>query len=279
MRRPLDRARSVDGGEDNAREDGRRMRAMTEALGLRTPAGGLLGLLLIIDAAFIAFYLTAEAVGIPRGPLFDLALDRGYGEIFQYIKIVWAGLLVATLWARSRSFVFAGWTVAFAYLFVDDAFQLHEHVGWAVRDAVPGQPGWAVHTGELAFLAAVGLVLLGVIAVGHTRATREERAVSAVLAGLTGLLVLVGLVLDAANHLVFTAPEFRVPFTVVEDGGELVVMSLIVTAAFAVAHCGHRPRLPGRPGGAKRPSEASRPPVPAEPAMAAAAARESASRR
>lgn len=223
-----------------------RMPGLT-VLGLRArPAAGMLAMLLVIDVLLIAFYVTAVTIGHPGGPNFDLGADRGYGEFVQYSKCVWAIMLLALLALRRRAFVFVAWGLVCAYLLIDDAFFLHENVGWFVRDITPGAPDHAVHLGELGFLVVVGLGLAVVVAVGHVRANRRDRTVSAVLMVLFAALVFFGIVLDAVHHLLFSGPELRALFTTFEDGGELLVLSLITAFVFAVVLCDHEPRLAGR---------------------------------
>ena len=103
------------------------------------------------------------------------------------------------------------------------------------------------------------LVLVAVVWAAHARAGSRDRAVSAVLIVLFGALVFFGIVVDAVHHLVFPGPGLRPLFTVLEDGGEMVVLSIIVAFVFAVALCGHRPTLDGRLGalaGARTPTTA-----------------------
>lgn len=222
-------------------------RAGMQTLGVwRTPAGALLSLTALVDVLLIGFYVAQSLVGRPGGFVFDLGADRGYGEFFQYTKSLWAAVLLGTLWLQRRSGVYLGWALVCAYLLVDDAFTLHERAGWAIRDLVPGQPGWAVHAGELAFLAGVGISLLVILAATYSRASREDREISIVLAGLFAILVFFGVVLDAVHHLLFPSPALRSAFTTVEDGGEMLTLSLIVAFVFAVAMCGHQPRVRGR---------------------------------
>jgi hypothetical protein len=226
--------------------------AGSSALGLRTlgvaksPVAGILTLLIAIDVVLIAFHLSMSYVGRPGGPLFDLGADRSYSEFYQYVKDVWAILILAVLALRRRAGVYVAWGLVCAYFLLDDALQLHEHAGWAIRDMVPGKPGAAVHLGELAFVAGIGLVLLAIVAVTHLRADRRDRAVSTVLLVLFSALIFFGIVVDAVHHLLFPGPQLRVLFTTIEDGGELVVLSLIVAFLFAVAYCGHEPRIGGR---------------------------------
>lgn len=238
------------------RANARSTTGVARALGLTNgAAAGVLVMLVVIDAALIAFHLSMKYLGHPEEYVFDLGADRSYGEFFQYMKNVWAILLLAALAVRRRAGVFVAWAVVCAYFLADDAFQLHERAGWAAHAAFPGV-GAAMHIAELAWLAGVGILLAGVVLATHVRAAPEDRAVSTVLVVLFGLLILFGVVVDAVHHLVFPGRVFDAPFTTLEDGGELVALSLVVAFLFAVTLCAHRPQLSGwwvRLAGAPRP--------------------------
>jgi len=223
------------------------IRSLPSTLGIRGgPSAGIVMMLVLIDVALITFHLSMKYLGHPQEYVFDLGADRGYGEFMQYAKNAWAMLLLFVLLLRRRSAVYAAWAVVCAYFLVDDAFQLHEQAGWAMADAVPGWGGAAVHIGELTLMALVGLVLVVVVAATHIRAAPPDRGVSIVLAGLFTVLIVVGVGFDAIHHLFFTDAVFDAPFTTVEDGGELLTLSLIVGFLFAVAFCGHDPALARR---------------------------------
>lgn len=234
--------------------------AWTSGIGMlgvrRTPVAALITMLLAIDVVLIAFHISMTPIGFPGGFVFDLGADRSYSEFFQYAKNAWAMMILAVLAWQRRAGIFVAWAIVCGYFFVDDAFMLHERAGWAVRDAFPSRPDAAVHLGELGFLAAVGIILLTIVVIAHVRADRRDREVSAVLMLLFALLILFGVVLDAIHHLLFPGPESRMLFTTLEDGGELILLSLVVGFVHAVDFGGHTPRTGGRlsrlVGGASR---------------------------
>ena len=81
--------------------------------------------------------------------------------------------------------------------------------------------------------------------VAQRRSPQPAREVSIVLILLFVVLACFAIGLDAVHHIVFGGPEFDVPFTTLEDGGELLVMSVMTAFLFAVAFTDHRPRLAG----------------------------------
>jgi hypothetical protein len=50
--------------------------------------------------------------------------ERGYSEIFQYIKEYWIALLLGALAVRQRSVLYLGWSLLFFYLLLDDSLTI-----------------------------------------------------------------------------------------------------------------------------------------------------------
>lgn len=220
----------------------RRFTVLRRAMGADIPAvGGLLLLLVTIDLVLIGFYISMSATGRPGGFVFDIGADRSYGEFLQYVKDLWAIVLLAVIARQRRAGVYAAWIIVVAYLLVDDAFLLHERGGVLIGDLVSGAPSWAAHAGELVIVGSAGLVLAIVVALAHRRAAAADRAVSTVLIVLFAALIFFGVVVDGLPHLLFSGATMPAAVTVVEDGGEMIVLSLIVGHLFAVAFCRHQP--------------------------------------
>lgn len=218
------------------------MNAGLEKLGMRrTPAGAVLVMLLVIDLAMITFHLTMTYLGNPEAETFHLGIDRSYSEFFQYAKYVWAVMMLLLLSVQHRAGIYAAWAVVCTYVLVDDAFMLHENVGRAVLAAFPQGGETAMHMGELGFLAAVCVVLGAVVLIAHRRARPPHSAASSTLTALFAALVFFGIVVDAAHSFVAPGSALDAPLTVLEDGGEMVVLSVVVAFVFALAFCGHEP--------------------------------------
>jgi hypothetical protein len=221
-----------------------RLRRISATLGVdRGPAATLLALLLSVGLLLIGAHLVTKALGITEY-LLDLGVDRGYGEFFQYVMTLWTVLLLGALGFRRRAGVFFAWALAAGYLGIDDALSIHERAGFAFAALAPQMGGAAVHIGELLWLGGVGLILVTAVAVAHLRASRDDRAVSGILILLFALLAFFGIAIDAIHHLLLPGPTFDVIGTTIEDGGEILVMSVIFSFVFAV-WSGHQPQLSG----------------------------------
>jgi hypothetical protein len=128
----------------------------------------------------------------------------------------------------------------FAVVLTDDYFGMHERVAKVVTAhfSIPvpyGQP-----VGEMVWLGGVGLALVTAIAVVHPFAAPQWRAASRVLTVLLGLLVLCGVGFDAMHALAGSGRLWNVTFTVLEDGGELLLLAVAATYLYGLAFGGHR---------------------------------------
>jgi hypothetical protein len=94
--------------------------------------------------------------------------------------------------------------------------------------------------GEILWLAIVGVGLVVLLTITHRYASPEWRASSRVLGTLLGFLVACGVGMDAVHAFATNGGVWNVIVTVLEDGGELVLLALVVTFLYGLAFCGHR---------------------------------------
>ncbi len=224
------------------------------------PAAVFLVLLLGVDLLLIAADVLVHVVRRRQVPVWQVSWDGGYGEFLQYVKYVWVIALLVGVAALRRAWSVLIWVPLFAYLLVDDRYQLHERLGahlaqvWGLPDTLGLR---AVDLGELLVMAAVslaGVLLLLVGMVASTSATR--RALVDVLL-LLGVMAFFAVVVDMAHILFLTSPAEPL-VGVLEDGGEMLALTLVVAYLYSLG-VGGRPtaawdrlvRLLGRhsPGG------------------------------
>ncbi|MEL6354935.1 MAG: hypothetical protein AAFR58_24795, partial [Cyanobacteria bacterium J06627_28] len=154
--------------------------------------------------------------------------DRGYAEVFQYIKEFWISGTLALVFFRTRSLLFLGWSALFFYLLLDDSLRIHEN--WSKAPYFPSLFGLGSNaSGELLISLGIGLFFLLWIAAAY-RKTRDasSKAVSKSLTWMLFLLGFVGIFIDAL-HILVQVPLLDPILTVIEDGGEMIVMSLILS--------------------------------------------------
>lgn len=220
---------------------GSRIARWRRALGLDEPlARGVLLLLWLTTAAYVAMHLSHKLIGAPWHPFFNLGAERGYAETFFQMLTGWAILLLGIAAVRRRAPILLVFASFSAYLLADDYFQFHERSGTAFGrwfDAeVMYLQGLATHLGEALYLGAVGLVVVAVFALAYRFARREVRGMALTFAVLYGLLAFFGVVVDIVHAPFIDAPVIDPIFIALEDGGEIAVMSLIVTCALSLAY-------------------------------------------
>lgn len=195
----------------------------------RSQCGIFLLLLLSADLAFIVVHFIRDLPPFLSHELFSLETDRGYSEIFQYVKLWWIVVLFAALWWRGRDRLYLGWMLLFAYLLGDDALGFHERGGHAVAElwSLQGALGLRGQDfGELAVSGTVGLVFLLIIFHMYLRSTPEGKTATRRLTFYVGVLAFFGVFIDMV-HIMVGGDFGREFVAALEDGGEMFAVSII----------------------------------------------------
>jgi hypothetical protein len=212
------------------------------ALGLNhRPVAGMFAMTMSLTLGLGLLYLTHSFLGVPDWKGFRFGKDRAVPEMIGYVFTAWASGLALYLAATQRQAVLAAWSAVFAVLLADDYFMLHERMGTVIHGTFGLPHPYGQPLGEIGWFGMVGIVLLTALAIGHRFATPVWRATSRVLTLLLGLLVLCGVVIDALHMLVAHVEPWNVLVTALEDGGELVVLAVVLTFLYGLAFCDHRP--------------------------------------
>lgn len=191
-------------------------------------SGIFLLLLIAADTAFVVVHLLLNLWPLVADSLYSLETDLGYSEIYQYVKTYWIVIMLAALWWRARQSVYVGWMLLYAYLLCDDAFQIHERGGNVIVRNSDYQDALGLRAqdfGELTVSAVSGLVFLVLILTMYWRSTRSARNATQDLALLFGALAFFGVIVDML-HILAGDGQSEAFLAVVEDGGELLAMSL-----------------------------------------------------
>ena len=190
--------------------------------------------LLAVDAVLIVADLLRHH-GLLHDVRFAVTTDRGFGEWFQYTKTGTIFLLLLS--ARRRIAGASAWAALFAYLLVDDALMLHERVGVMLAAALALPQIQAIRpeqAGELLFYTATGAAFAGWLVPAVWRGDPGSRALSATLALPVALLVFFGAAMDVAHSLLRGHP-YRYAVGLIEDGGEMIAMSVVVACVYWAA--------------------------------------------
>jgi hypothetical protein len=206
---------------------------------LAAPAIAVFLLLICADLGFTLLHLLGTQTDWLRGTRTSLEADGGPAEMFQYLKEFGVVVCMVVAFVSTRRAVFASWALIFLFLLADDSVQLHENVGtWlGERYAFPAPFGLrSKDVGELLFAAAAGMVMLAVVGVALWRGTEQCRRVSRNMGILIVSLGVVGVLVDVMHVIAYFAQSlFTQALLVVEDGGEMIVMSAITAYAFRIA--------------------------------------------
>jgi hypothetical protein len=184
--------------------------------------------LVACDLGFVLLHIANKLVPWSDAR-FDLTYERGHPEAFQHLKEAGVSMLLFVLAWRARVALHAAWALLFLYLLLDDALQVHERVGGRIAlraGFVSAMRLRAQDFGELAVSLAVGSLFFALIASLYRRAPGSARAATHGLAVLLAALVFFGIVIDLAHIAVPI-----VGFSMVEDGGEMLVMSALLAYA------------------------------------------------
>lgn len=199
------------------------------------------------DAAFTLLHLINVETGWLRGNRISLEDDGGPAEIFQYLKEFWIVVCMVVAFVSTRHLAYLSWAFVFLFLLADDAGKIHEGVGgWlAERYDLPAPFGLrSKDTGEVLFAGAIGLAILALVGLAVRHGTEQCRRISRDLGLLIIVLAVVGILVDVLHTIAYFERSLLAQvLLVVEDGGEMFVMSALTAYAFHVATHVGRTRL------------------------------------
>jgi hypothetical protein len=195
----------------------------------------LLVLWIAADVFFIIFHVIYAFTPHLNHPFFNVEDDRSGGEAIQYAKEIWIAIAFLMIAYLRRSILYVPWALVFVYILFDDMLQLHEIWGRELAIALdyPEVIGLRPDDlGELTIYAIVIAILGPLVVAAYYWGHREFRRFNRHLVALLLVLTFFGVVLDMV-HIMTTQPTLHRLVGLLEDGGELVVMSFIVVFALA----------------------------------------------
>ena len=201
-------------------------------------AGAVLAGLVAVDVRLVLQAVDLQAGGVEREHPWLLTTEGGWPERWGYAQQAAAALLLVTAAVLRHRWLFAAWAAVFGMALADDSLQLHERFGrllaerWQLPEGVLGLR--AQDLGELAVWGLLAIVPLAVVAVLHLRADRPTRRAGLAIAAVVALYALVGIGADQL-HVVGGDGPHAGALTVLEDGGELVALSVAVAVAVLLA--------------------------------------------
>lgn len=163
--------------------------------------------------------------------MYSLTTDRGYAEVYGYIKFFW--IIIGLLWLTYEKYqpVYIVAALLFFYFLLDDSMKLHETMSGNIIDwfdLVPALDLRAQDVGEITVSVFVGFFFLitGWLAFKYSD-NFARRVGFYLLIGVIGLAFF-GVGADILHQILWSeSPWINTPLVILEDGGELIVVSVI----------------------------------------------------
>ena len=197
---------------------------------LQAGSNRLLFLLLITDFIFVVMHVVLIRIGFDPF-LFSLQADLGLSEIFQYVKEFWIVILLVIAAIGCGKWVFASWACLFLYLLLDDSLQIHENLGVCLADYLSLEPFLGLRAedfGEIMASMFFGGLLLLLVLAAYVFSDPRSKLASRRILYLVLCIAFFGIIVDMVHSAFPTIPGLAV----LEDGGEMIVMSLILWYVF-----------------------------------------------
>lgn len=197
----------------------------------------LLLLLLGTDVAFVILHVIS-ALSVQSRELCSTAGICASLASYQLIKLFWISVLFVIVVKATRRLEYATWIVVFLYLFLDKALQIHRTIGSAIANSFDR---YLVNSSllqprslEIAVLAVTAAMLSGIVLLAYRCSSEAFKQASYDLLLLIMIWAFFGLFSDFAAA-VTAAPLAEISADIIEDGGEMVAVSLIVWYVFLLA--------------------------------------------
>lgn len=205
-------------------------------------------LMLAVTALLIASHVVLAAIGAEEGTfaakLFwqvKLGIDGTLGERYMHGLAFASALLFLVTALHVRSRVLGFLALVFGFVWFDDSSRYHETAGLMlaqaglVRDALGVS---AKNVGQIVAWGAVGLALLPVLFWAWAGRRPGDSGVLVAVGAAFGLLALFG---AGADWLSVAVPREWYEFVaVIEDGGEIVMASVVAALAIGICRNGDR---------------------------------------
>ena len=201
-------------------------------------ANKLLIVLLTLDFLFIIGHVLIALLWNFEPRQFMVDTDGGYPEIFQYAKFAFIVVLSILLVFRRSEYGYLAWFILFSFLLLDDAYQFHELAGAYLADSLNLQSILGLRPrdwGELAYAGIAGLLFFGMLLIGFSRGGKLFRGECYDILLLFFIFLFFGIGVDMAHQWVVDIYMVSAVFALIEDGGEMIGLSLITWYFFFTA--------------------------------------------
>lgn len=182
----------------------------------------VLGIFLIGDALAISGHLALK-YGLLTSGKFYLYEDRGYPELLSYLNAAVASALFCLAAIFSRKAAYLTISGIMLFIMIDDAAMVHEQVGDFLAQALDLKPVFGLSPddfAELFYFFGFGLFAFGILVISYFKTDAEARKYIIGFIMLMGLLAVFVVLIDIVHSI-------TARFGGIEDGGEMIVLSMI----------------------------------------------------
>ena len=198
----------------------------------------LLLLLVCGDLIFITMHFLHTFTPFLKSYLFNIERDKGYAEFYQYFKFILIIFLLLYISLRNKTIHYIAWVLVFTYFFFDDSFRIHEKFGRKIAKKLSFVPPFGLRLqdiGELTISLVAGMALVTFVVWAYKSGSQAFRKTSADITLLILILVFFGVGVDMLDIiLVNLYPQFSFILGLIEDGGEMLSLSVLVWYAFLI---------------------------------------------
>lgn len=186
--------------------------------------------LLAINLLFIGLH-SFKSLGYLNDPNFSVTKRFGYGESFMYLNELFIAGCFLWLSLKFKRTLFYCWTAVFTYVLLDDSLDIHETLGYKIGafldQSMNLPPGSGGEAGEMMVFGFFGLILFIPLFISYFRTTNKHIKVATqdLLVLFAGILFF-GIGLDILNDFYATGTFLNGFFGLLEDAGEMVMVSL-----------------------------------------------------
>lgn len=203
-----------------------------------TQSGAHLFLLMLVlaDTVFIGLNVIRSILNyygmetFLKSNLFEIGHDHGYAEVYQYVKEFWIVVLMLTIFFKTKERGYIAWSLLFIYLLIDDAACIHERVGTVIASHLDFHPILGLRLqdiGELSVTAISASFLLTLIIYSCVIGSKIFRYITIDLLIFLMAIGFFGVFIDMAHMAFRLGREGNFMFRIIEDGGEMLTMSLV----------------------------------------------------
>lgn len=156
---------------------------------------------------------------------------------YLLVKLVLVNVMFISILRKTRCSGYISWLLVFTYLLLDDALNIHQIIGRAIFDWFNAHNfqnfTLPARFFELAVLGIIGMILVVIVTWAFIHNDSTFRKITKDLLVFIIALFFFGIIVDLASLIRLRVSILRV-LDFIEDGGELIVYSLILWYLFLI---------------------------------------------